>query len=335
MNRRSPQPPRSLNAEERALAQALPRLHGRSDPGPDLDASILAAASAALQPARPTRKPARPQVGWIAPLSLAASLLLAVGLVWRLRPLPAPGPDITQPAAQADSANIDDTQAVRMIEPPAPPQTFPMQQSSGLEQAKPAASATTPLARQHTTLPVDASAASARESVLTPQPMQAPASAATPPPAPTSLPYAAAFGVNASDSQARERAANTGVAKPATEKTLESLSRDAAPATAGTPRMADAARPTQPAPARPMPAAPVVVDEAEMAADAGFVDDPDDSVPPATVDSPAVRDAWLQRIRQLLDQGNVMDAKASLAEFRRRYPDAALPAALQALESKP
>lgn len=72
-----------------------------------------------------------------------------------------------------------------------------------------------------------------------------------------------------------------------------------------------------------------------MAADAGFVDDPDEDVPPATVDSPAVRDAWLHRIGELLEQGEREQAKASLAEFRRRYPAATLPPALRAIEIEP
>lgn len=90
--------------------------------------------------------------------------------------------------------------------------------------------------------------------------------------------------------------------------------------------------------ASPAPAAPRNGDarnEAEMAADAGFVDAPEADIPPATVASPAVRDAWLLRISQLLEQGNRQDAKASLAEFKRRYPNAVLPPALKALDSEP
>ena len=45
-----------------------------------------------------------------------------------------------------------------------------------------------------------------------------------------------------------------------------------------------------------------------------------------------VRDAWLRRIGELLKQGKHDDAKASLAEFRRRYPDASLPPELRKLE---
>ena len=55
-------------------------------------------------------------------------------------------------------------------------------------------------------------------------------------------------------------------------------------------------------------------------------------MPPATADSPDVRDAWLRRIGELLKQGKTADAKASLDEFRRRYPDAPIPPELRKLE---
>lgn len=67
-------------------------------------------------------------------------------------------------------------------------------------------------------------------------------------------------------------------------------------------------------------------------ADGLGIDDPGEDVPPATADSPAVRDAWLRRIGELLAEGKADDAKASLAEFRRRYPEATLPPELRTLE---
>ncbi len=65
-----------------------------------------------------------------------------------------------------------------------------------------------------------------------------------------------------------------------------------------------------------------------LARDDGFGED----VAPATVDSPEVRRAWLRRIGELVQEGRVDDAKASLAEFRRRYPDVPLPPELRALD---
>ena len=78
-------------------------------------------------------------------------------------------------------------------------------------------------------------------------------------------------------------------------------------------------------------------DEAEKAANAAMLDavasdDPGEEVPPATANSPEVREAWLRRIAELQQEGRVDEAKASLAEFRRRYPQAKLPPALRTLE---
>ena len=77
--------------------------------------------------------------------------------------------------------------------------------------------------------------------------------------------------------------------------------------------------------------------EAEAAADASTLDTfskaaDEEDVPPATMDAPAARDAWLRRIGELQLQGKVDEARASLAEFRRRYPDAVLPPELRKLE---
>lgn len=89
------------------------------------------------------------------------------------------------------------------------------------------------------------------------------------------------------------------------------------------------------APARAASSLPETRNEVDRAADAGFVDDPEEDIPPATASSPAVRDAWLRRISQLLEQGNRQEAKASLAEFKRRYPNVLLPPPLRALDIEP
>jgi hypothetical protein len=65
--------------------------------------------------------------------------------------------------------------------------------------------------------------------------------------------------------------------------------------------------------------------------DASDADAPEGDVPPATAASPQVRDAWLARIRELAATGRADEARASLAEFHRRYPAFAIPADLRAL----
>ena len=74
-------PREPLDAEERALAAALPRLHGRDEPDAALDARILSAAHAAVQV---SPRPARRRRSWIAPVGVAASLCLATTVKpWR------------------------------------------------------------------------------------------------------------------------------------------------------------------------------------------------------------------------------------------------------------
>ncbi len=273
MNRQPPQP---LDAEERALAAQLPRAPGRNEPGAEIDARILAAAQAAVQaPAGKARRRS-----WIAPMSVAASLMLAIGLAWQLRPSPVP--QVPAPAAEAAStagiAENADVAAVRAVEAPATPMTKPVAAS----------------------VPRVATAPSPVE--IAPAPMAAPA-APPPPPPPPPAPVMAEI-----------------AAPVATAQTAES-----AAAPAPVPAMAKAGVIDSPR-ARAAPER-VQRDAAAMAADAvaGETDDPGTDVPPATADSPDVRDAWLRRIGELLKQGKQDEAKASLAEFRRRYPDAELP----------
>ena len=238
---KGPRPLQPLDAEERALAKALPRPNGRSEPGPDLDASILASAHAALQPARTARSGARPRIGWIAPASLAASLLLAVGLAWRLRPLPIPVPTsgIARPTLQADGASADELQSLRMINPPAPPPES-MQDSAPMEQAMPApAPPTTSPARGQRVAPMEAATESRRDSTQSPQgvsaPLPAPASAAP------SSPPVVASSVARPEDPANPRTPSAAMAQPASAKTLDNAARDAFPVSAGKARVADSA----------------------------------------------------------------------------------------------
>ncbi|MBJ6979547.1 hypothetical protein JG616_09450 [Luteimonas sp. MC1782] len=62
-----------------------------------------------------------------------------------------------------------------------------------------------------------------------------------------------------------------------------------------------------------------------------WLDQPLDDTPPASVDSPAVREAWLARIRELVSAERYDEARDSYAEFRRRHPDAPVPPDLRAL----
>lgn len=81
-------PHEPLTPEERALAESLSRLGPHGGPSPGLDARILGAARAAVQDAPANRgvtaPPARRR--WPLGFGVAASVLLAAGIAWQLRP---------------------------------------------------------------------------------------------------------------------------------------------------------------------------------------------------------------------------------------------------------
>lgn len=133
-------PPEPLTPEERALAQSLSRLGPHGGPSAELDARILGAARAAVRPTGthgghvpPTRR------RWPLGMGVAASVLLAAGIAWQLRPthevpvaseMPAtaeyPGrAPAAQDVAAADAAAVpaaDEAAAPAMVaEEPLPP----------------------------------------------------------------------------------------------------------------------------------------------------------------------------------------------------------------------
>lgn len=76
-------PNEPLTNEERDLAEQLSRLGPHTGPSPALDAAILSAAHASVATAVP--RPAKPR--WPVAFGVAASMLVAVGIAWQLRPL--------------------------------------------------------------------------------------------------------------------------------------------------------------------------------------------------------------------------------------------------------
>jgi len=75
--------PDPLTPEERKLAARLARIGPHGEPSPTLDARILGAAQAAA-----TRKPGRGRPSlWPAWAGIAATVALALGAVWQLRPV--------------------------------------------------------------------------------------------------------------------------------------------------------------------------------------------------------------------------------------------------------
>lgn len=304
MNLRPNQP---LDAEERALAAMLPRPHGRKEPGPGLDARILAAARAATEPSRAT--PATPRRrNWIAPAALAASLMLAVGLAWQLRPaasLQAPMP--AAETASADAGSDDMKSRAMTASPPEGAATSEMQPRS--------IAATPPPAEP---VPSARAANEAAASAIATQPdMAAAPSPPSPPPSPAPAAMDRPAGMSMPASQAAEAAGMAAPAITTQAARADDVVRDRAASAGSTEARAQRKAGTD------MTTLETATGDAPEA--------PEDDVPPATADSPEVREAWLRRIGELLNQGKTEEAKASLAEFRRRYPDAALPAELRKL----
>lgn len=304
-----------LDAEERALAARLPRLHGRDGPDAALDARILAAAHAAVSSPTPAVKRRR---SWIVPLTAAASVSLAVGLAWRLQPPPgAPVSASHRPVADAAAARDGGQPAMRSVEAlPPPPADAVLSRPSPMvvpaQQAAPVPDDARVARKSKTAEP--AAEVRAAAPVFVPPPPEAammadamPVEVMAPPPAPPAPPAPAAS-APASPQAAMGHSASTGegtsvsgnVVKPQAKR-VRAQNEAAAAADAST------------------------LDTVTMAVD-------EEDVPPATMDAPATRDAWLRRIGELQQQGRIDEAKASLAEFRRRHPDAVLPPELRKLE---
>jgi hypothetical protein len=269
--------PLDQTAEERALAQRLARLGPNGEPSPQLDARVLAAARAALDAPPVSAHRSR---RWPVALGVAASLVLAVGVAWRLRPLP-PGStaDLAPPTHTASQSNPAPVAAEPATAVPAAQATPEAAGDAGIAVASPPPPEVAPR-RAAKTVAAPAAAPDVQVDVDVPAPITPEAAAPT---APQSL----------QKSKAVQQAA--GAATDANE--ADELNR---------------------------------ATTSEAQTEAG--DEPLDAMPPATADAPGVRDAWLSRIRALIDSGDVSGGRRSLRAFVERYPDYPLLEDLRALQ---
>ena len=327
-------PSEPFNAEERDLAQRLARLGGPREPAAALDAAILAAARAAVSepaaaaeaaaeetPADPKVAPLRPRKPaprWPLGFGLAASVVLAAGIGWRMQIDSENRSEASAaPAAvfhdEAVEAVILEPPLQRMPPPPPPPLADSAAGRANEAQAPAAKAAAAPPAPQF-------SAAADMEEGL--------AAAAPPPPAPASPAEAANAAADASldkvtvtgsrvSSPERAVGAAEYTRTPLHERREQTAQEPKAAAPAGAPTPAASARARGFVADSPPPA------EAER--------DRYDDRPPVSADSPEFRLAWLQRIRALIAKGDNDAARGSLQEFRRRYPDVELPEDLRKL----
>ena len=338
MTERLPPMPEPLTPEERALAARLARLGPHGEPSPALDARILAAARAEMPAVGPPRKQAR----WPLAFGIAASVALAVGLAWQLRPLPEA---VTYDEAASAVAAAESAQAVQAESTEAMPMEAPAEDAAATAAAPaihaepapaPAVDKDAPEAFRRIAAPArevasQSRAAGAEATASNPSSRPAPVRAHSAPPAPPAPPPAPvvlqAPPAMESEAGAAASAADTtlpappaavaGAAKARAPVAQQAAARDAAAA-------AERRARNQAAAAESHAASPVVEDSS---ANEPFVED----IPPATADSPAVRDAWLHRIRELHAAGDTDAARASLREFVRRYPAFPLPEDLRPL----
>jgi hypothetical protein len=326
-----------LTPEERDLARRLARVDAAAEPSPALDARILAAARGATgaAPAVVRQAPAkrRPRFAWAAGLGVAASLLLAVGIAWQLRPQPDASVQYSEaPAAAATARDEEPLAEVRAPDafPASPPPPPPPPQQPKSVSSEPAASAPAREARARRQFspppqePREKQAETAEsgraETPMVfnePSPVDTPAPPAEAPAPPAPAPRAAEA---ASEPQPDLSALSSiDAAGAVTQEIANERERKA--------RAEEASRDA--AKQRRDDSLDRIHEETDE--DAGFDDQPYDEEPPASADSPEVRTAWLSRIRELLGEGKVDAARASLAEFHRRYPEAPLPDDLRSL----
>jgi hypothetical protein len=275
------EPTSPLDPEERALAQRLARLGPRGEPSPTLDARVLAAAHAAAAP------PRAPRARWPLRLGVAASVALALGLAWQLRPLPGADPIGAGPVSAG-----------------------PVRPMAGVAPASAPEAETSAAASDAIDAHVETVAAPGPAEVRALAPPPAPP-APPPPPASTSVPAPA------------PAVAQRDVAQPAAARAAKAALPEEPPIVFDAPSPVEArpqAAPSAPAAFKSMESQPAME-----------ADTPAGDVPPATVATPAVRDAWLARIRALIAAGQVDEARMSLHEFKRRYPAYVLPDDLRAL----
>lgn len=316
-----------LTPEERELAQRLSRLGPSAGPPSTVDARILAAAHDAVAAAHP-RGAGRGTRRWPVALGVAASMALAVGIAWRLRPLPEPPPVRLESAA----ASVETTAAAA---PTAAAPTTVIAPAPG-----PAADADSPALQKEqrsapAAAPQDAAKAQPSRESAPPAPAEAEAvsdaaraadvAAPPPPPAPPApQPLSAAAEAASAD------AAATGAAAASEESKRLSDSIEVSGTVQRTQSVAAPRAASVQAPVAPQ-REPQSFEDIEIVG----VDDSGDE-PPAYANSPQVREAWLQRIRELIAEGHQQQARDSLDEFQRRYPDQALPDDLQRFQqSKP
>lgn len=323
-----------LDPEERDLAGRLVRVGPFEGPSPALDARILAAAHAAA--AARTPRPQR-RLAWlglppalVTGVGVAAAAVLALGLVWQLRPQY--GGVITRQEAEPGD------EMIIMVDPPA------ADTPSAGRTAPEATAATDSVPRKQGTAPADTAAAKPAAKMQAPTPASAPASTPAPAPPPVAIAEAGTPAADAGPEETRvaEAAAEDAASvsgfvgeppatgsSPSTRKSHATYTTAARAAAERRERAAANVAPAA-APQAASPAESTVLDRIEVTG-SRVKADIDWSQVPVGDDTGLAPAEWLERIRARRDAGDTEHARASLKLFKREHPRVRVPDDLRAL----
>jgi hypothetical protein len=328
-----------LDAEERDLAARLGRVGPNDGPSPALDARILAAAHAAAATHKPRRHGRLAWLGLppalVTGVGVAAAAVLALGLVWQLRPQY--GAIATQQEAGADE------EVIIMAEP--------------LGAGRAPAANPPPLLGQTDTPPPAARAQVDKSTAAADAAAPASANVASAPPTPEPVDERGVSAAQAASAEAKREADAAGSAARADDgftpdppeaaaaqapvRKSHATYTTAARATAERrerARIAAAAPPAAPAPVAASPPASAAAEAEDTTLDRVEVtgsrirrSDVDWSQVPVSEDTHLAAAEWLERIRDRRDADDLDNARASLRLFRRDHPRTRVPNDLRAL----
>lgn len=321
-------PPDPLSNEERELARLLARLAPHGVPSPETDAQILSASHDAV--AGPRARSVRPR--WPVAIGLAASMVLAVGVAWQLRP--------TQPAAGELEAASAETWSSASAPAGAPAPVAPSEPApSPAFAAAPPAAELPAAAPDSAAAPPPASVEPSRRAPAAPvtfseeaQPAAAalPQKKLAPPPAPRTVAPPAAAAPSVQPSSSVQQSSTVDAAAAQRQETLRQAQASSARDAGSTVEAITAAR-------RELRVAPTSerVHEAASASEGGptRARRTDLQVPVAADAQLQVGD-WLERVRTRYGLGDEQAARRSLLLFVQDHPTEPVPGDLEPLLDK-
>ena len=329
-----------LDADERDLAARLARIGPLDGPSPSLDAKILAAAHAAAAMHKPGRR--RHWLAWmgvppalVTGVGVAAAAVLALGLVWQLRPRTGMLPAEDEATGVGEEVFIIAEPSATARTPASNPPPFPAEPASPAQSAPGATAVADPQkaaaraqAEKSSAVPPSAEATAVEEAkVVATQPSQ--------------LAEREAAAAAVADTAAREEAGFVAAPPPTTAAPARKQSHasytTAARATAERRERAPAAAASAPQ----VQAADAEEDSATLdrievtGSRLKRSDIAGNHEPLAKVsvndDTRLETSEWLERIRARRDEGDLGGARESLRLFRREHPRVRIPDDLRAL----